>query len=617
MNTSLLNQVARYFVIAASIFIISPVYAQTDCGDPSFPAPAEILGNVGEAVGYNLVYQLPLPAANQTWASQADIPYSVNNSASLAGSPYTRVAYYMKLESALLGPQWVWVSMDAFSNDLGQISIPTGSISFQQLVTNMNVVHYALPSRTGITGNIEFWSSCYNATNTSGVAGASDFSYDFGDEIIPGDNCYGSFQVHDFNSLETVFAYNGWAFAGATAEDLGIGNFPGANTDWTLADNAALYDVRELYVFVDAGEAYQPTCNPVTITLDAAGQATVTASMVTDATIGNCGVTDIAVSQSAFDCADLGDNIITVTVTRNGSPVTCTSVVTVVDNISPQILASGTTLLLGCNPSAADIDAALGSATATDNCGNLVPEATDGSVELSGNTFSQTRSFSVEDASGNPASVSRTVSWPNDILPPVITAAGTTLTLDCNPSAADIDAALGTATVTDDCGTPSLDVTTDPVVTSGNTSSQTRRWSSTDASNQTTNESRTVTWLTECNVVAQNIYQADVSCADFMNGAAPLPYICYTHDRNKVKKVSPKQFYYYAIVKAPAVLGAGSSFYADVVQTKSCASFKLFSIQGNQIRAHNTQCSKISNGSEVSVGQGRVKITNAVPGATT
>src|SRR5690606_20267467 len=100
MNTNILNRVARYFAIAASLFIVSPGYAQTNCGDPAFPAPTEILANVSEAAGYNLVYQLPLPAANQAWASQDDIPYSVNNSASLTGSSFTRVAYYIKLESA-------------------------------------------------------------------------------------------------------------------------------------------------------------------------------------------------------------------------------------------------------------------------------------------------------------------------------------------------------------------------------------------------------------------------------------------------------------------------------------------------------------------------------------
>ncbi|RYZ43470.1 MAG: T9SS type A sorting domain-containing protein, partial [Sphingobacteriales bacterium] len=326
-------------------------------------------------------------------------------------------------------------------------------------------------------------------------------------------------------------AYNGWAFSGATAEDLGIGNFPGANTDWTLADNAALYDVRELYVFVDAGNSFQINCTPATVSLDAAGQASVTAEMVTDAVIGNCGITDIALSQSTFNCSNIGENSVTVTVTRNGLPFTCTSTVTVVDDIDPELQVTGTTLELGCDPSVADIEAALGSATASDNCGSLVP-----------------------------------------------------------------------------------DVTTDPVTVVGTNNSQTRHFTATDASSNSVTQSRTVTWPADCNVAVPHIFHASISCESFMSGGAPLEYACYTTAGNKVKKVSPKNFYYYAVVHAPAVLGAGNSFYVDVVQTKSCASFKMFSIQGNQVRAHNLQCTKLSNGSEVSVGQGRVKISNATPG---
>jgi hypothetical protein len=40
----------------------------------------------------------------------------------------------------------------------------------------------------------------------------------------------------------------------------------------------------------------------------------------------------------------------------------------------------------------------------------------------------------------------------SDLTPPVITPTGTTNTLACNPTAAEINAALGTATATDGCG---------------------------------------------------------------------------------------------------------------------------------------------------------------------
>src|SRR5437879_784529 len=82
------------FFLAAILSSFS-ASSQSLCGQPSFPAPAEILSNVSEASGYNLVYHLPIPLTDQGWNTQAQIPYSENNTAALSSTPYTRVAYYM------------------------------------------------------------------------------------------------------------------------------------------------------------------------------------------------------------------------------------------------------------------------------------------------------------------------------------------------------------------------------------------------------------------------------------------------------------------------------------------------------------------------------------------
>src|SRR5439155_4404850 len=93
------------------------------------------------------------------------------------------------------------------------------------------------------------------------------------------------------------------------------------------------------------------------------------------------------------------------------------------DTTKPVIVASGTTLTLGCNPSAADIGAALGSATYTDNCGPLTATSlagVDGTVSSSGCSRSQTRTWNVSDVCGNAAlTVSRTVTWKEDTTKPV------------------------------------------------------------------------------------------------------------------------------------------------------------------------------------------------------
>ncbi|MDO8586265.1 MAG: HYR domain-containing protein, partial [Armatimonadota bacterium] len=106
-----------------------------------------------------------------------------------------------------------------------------------------------------------------------------------------------------------------------------------------------------------------------------------------------------------------------------------------------------------CNPSSAAIDAALGTATASDNCGDVRPIPSDGTVSEDGCGRSQTRTWNVTDACGNAATpVSRTVTWTADTTPPVITCpANIVRRVIGEPCSAEIQFK---ATATDNCGGP-------------------------------------------------------------------------------------------------------------------------------------------------------------------
>ncbi|MFV8337384.1 IPT/TIG domain-containing protein, partial [Flavobacterium sp. RSP29] len=88
-----------------------------------------------------------------------------------------------------------------------------------------------------------------------------------------------------------------------------------------------------------------------------------------------------------------GSTTVTWTVTSDCEATkTCTRTFTVTpDTAIPVIMATGTPTngTLGCNPLAATITAALGTATATDNCGSLSPTFTDGAVVSNGCSRSQ------------------------------------------------------------------------------------------------------------------------------------------------------------------------------------------------------------------------------------
>ena len=57
----------------------------------------------------------------------------------------------------------------------------------------------------------------------------------------------------------------------------------------------------------------------------------------------------------------------------------------------------------------------------------------------------------------------------------MITTGGTTTTLGCNPTSGDINGALGTATATDGCGTPTVSAGSDGTVGSNGCISYTNK----------------------------------------------------------------------------------------------------------------------------------------------
>lgn len=164
------------------------------------------------------------------------------------------------------------------------------------------------------------------------------------------------------------------------------------------------------------------------------------------------------------------------------------------DRIPAVISSGGNSLALGCNPSASNINAALGTATATDNCSTPTLSSSDGSVVSTSCNRSQTRTWTAVDGCGNVTTSSRTATWTADLTGPTITTGGSNPALGCNPSAAAINAALGTATATDACSTPTISSSDGVVISNGCSRSQTRTWTARDACGNTSTSARTATW---------------------------------------------------------------------------------------------------------------------------
>jgi sialate O-acetylesterase len=207
----------------------------------------DLLGmKVPEAKDYQVVYDIDLSKVG------ADFSYAVDNSGKIQAG-FDRIAYFLELQGPNYATDYVYVSMDAFTKDLSKIGIPTfkSGARFQQDVAKLNVYSNVKSIVTGAGlegGNIEFWPDNYGMANSSKVPNASDAAYDTGDEPSTAADGYGSMQVHNHAANQTLFAVNHWR-EGAKA-DIGIGNQPKGNPDWTFAGNAGVYQAKRLRVLV-------------------------------------------------------------------------------------------------------------------------------------------------------------------------------------------------------------------------------------------------------------------------------------------------------------------------------------------------------------------------------
>ena len=218
---------------------------------------------VPEAGLYRKVYGFTFPAST----GYANNPPVYDFDDHLNIGSYSRIAYYIELQKEGEEMQYMWVSMDKFTDDPGRIAIPTRFALtgeqeiFQKFVFNMKVQSNVpgVVSGDKTRGNIEFWPYSYFGTPKLGIDGATG-SYDVDDSC----NLSGGFacmQIHDTDALTPLFCFNNWG-GNTGSYDLGLGAHPTGNPDWTqtggTSDGWNKHRIMEIYVLEDVDDATVP-----------------------------------------------------------------------------------------------------------------------------------------------------------------------------------------------------------------------------------------------------------------------------------------------------------------------------------------------------------------------
>ena len=257
-------------------------------------------------------------------------------------------------------------------------------------------------------------------------------------------------------------------------------------------------------------------CQNLTVYLDGFGANTISGADIDNGSTDNVGVvTTYLISDSSFDCTDLGSNSVILWVEdANQNSDACGATVTVLDTVSPSAVCSDIVVYLdsGGNGVLVDGDADGGS---SDNC-SIATYALSTTSFTCANLGVNSETLTVTDASGNSDSCTTTVTV-MDSIPPTVSCLDITVALSVSGfhpiAGTDIEASSA-----DNCGvstlTPSI-----PIFDCTHTGTNTVTLTAADASGNTATCTATVTVL---DTVPPAVTCTDITVQLDINGAATI-----------------------------------------------------------------------------------------------
>ncbi|TXD71600.1 lectin-like protein, partial [Aequorivita antarctica] len=208
-------------------------------------------------------------------------------------------------------------------NQTLNITLPAGRV-----ITSVDFASYGTPN--GSNGNYTI-GSCHEPTSIaileSYALGNNSFSIPATNAVF-GDPCGGT-QKRLYVTVSSTLDSASLSFNCSNVGD----------NDVTLLVTDVNGNTATCTATVTVEDNIAPVANcaaPFTIQLDANGDASITVANIENGSTDACGIASTSIDVTSFNCSNVGPNTVTLTVTDvNGNGSTCTTVVTVEDNVAP------------------------------------------------------------------------------------------------------------------------------------------------------------------------------------------------------------------------------------------------------------------------------------------
>ncbi|MFP2994256.1 hypothetical protein ABN763_00005, partial [Spongiivirga sp. MCCC 1A20706] len=190
----------------------------------------------------------------------------------------------------------------------------------------------------------------------------------------------------------------------------------GANTvTLTVTDPSGNTDTATAVVTVEDNQPLTAIAQDITVQLDVNGQATITPQDVDNGSGSGCGNISLSLDTTSFDCSNIGQNTVTLTVTEGPNTETATAIVTVEDTIPPSVIPQVIAVQLDGNGQASITPTDIDNGSA-DNCGIATRILDITSFDCS-NIGANTVTLTVTDNEGNVGSSTTTVTVTETVAP--------------------------------------------------------------------------------------------------------------------------------------------------------------------------------------------------------